>query len=68
MKITYVGPSSEVQIADTGQVAVNGEAIEVDDDIANALLAQGCEINEDGSPGSPVDPHWKKAGTKAKDD
>lgn len=52
MRIVYVGPSSTgVDIAPTGQHAVPGEPIDVDDTIAVSLLEQDI---------------WQSADAKAK--
>ena len=38
--VTYTGPHSEVEIADTGQVVRQGEPVEVDADLAARLTEQ----------------------------
>lgn len=38
--LIYTGPSTAVEIAATGQVAVYGQPIEVEDDLAESLLEQ----------------------------
>jgi len=52
MFIKYVGRDPEVWIAATGQLALKGEPLEVDDAVAKALVEQDI---------------WEKVKTKAKD-
>ncbi len=40
MKIRYVGPHKQVEIAATGQVCPQGEPVEVKADLARSLLKQ----------------------------
>lgn len=40
MKIRYVGPHVQVQIAATGQTVDRGETVDVEPDVAKALLKQ----------------------------
>jgi hypothetical protein len=42
--VVYQGPIDAVEIAVTGQVARVGIPLEVDDDIAESLLAQGWKL------------------------
>lgn len=49
MKIRYVGPHTKVEIVATGQTVERDQVVDVDTDVAKALLEQDT---------------WKKATTK----
>ncbi len=41
MRVTYPGPFDAVEIAATGQIAEQGQPVDVPDDIAVSLVEQG---------------------------
>lgn len=58
MKIVYVGPASEgVEIAATGQLAMPGKPIEVDDELGMSLLEQDIWQSAEPTkkPAAPAD-------------
>lgn len=50
MKVRYLGPYSQVEIASTGQVAVQGESVDVEAKIARALCRQSSWEKVESKP------------------
>lgn len=60
--VVYQGPIDAVEIAETGQVATRGVPIDVRDDVAANLVAQGTEWPFDATgKRTPVAPDPKTA-------
>ena len=44
MRVTYLGPFDAVEIAATGQIAKQGHAVDVPEDVGKSLVEQGWKL------------------------